>query len=433
MSDPLIGIAGFFVALFLVAFGAPLAIAVGVVGALGFLVVNGWSSTAFIFGSTLFNSVASYNLSVVPLFLMMGIFAARTGLSSSLFAAVNAFVGHFRGGLAIASIGACAGFGAICGSSLATTATMTRVAFPEMRKRGYDDSLAAGAIAAGGTLGVLIPPSIILVIYALLTESSIGKLFLAAILPGLLGTFLYALGVVVQTRINPELATSAPKLGWGARGRALIEVWPVVALFGLVMGGIYFGFFSPTEAAAVGAAGAILVAILRRTLSRDVFSKSVRETVELTGMLFMVLVGATVFNAFIETTQLPNYMIAAIEGMGLAPLGVLVIIIMFYLVLGCLMDGMSMILLTVPIVFPVVTALGYDPIWFGILVVTVTEISLITPPIGMNLFVIKGVVGDDLATGSILRGVVPFILADIVRVVLLVAFPAIALWLPTTA
>lgn len=432
MSPPLIGMIGFFAALLLVAYGVPLAISVGSIGVVGFLILNGWSSTVFVFSSTLYDSIASYNLSVVPLFLMMGTFSARTGLSASLFNAVNSFVGHFRGGLAIASIGACAGFGAICGSSLATTATMTKVAFPEMRKRGYDDGLAAGSIAAGGTLGVLIPPSIILVIYALLTETSIGKLFLAALLPGILGTVLYALGVVFQTSRNPDMAPLAPRTAWRDRARALVDVWPVLALFCLVMGGIYFGFFSPTEAAAVGASGALLVAFLRGTLSRNVFSESMSETIELTGMIFMVLIGATVFNAFIETTQLPTYLIASIESLSLPPLGVLGIIILFYIALGCLMDGMSMILLTVPIVFPVIVTLGFDPIWFGVLVVTITEISLITPPIGMNLFIIKGVVGDDLPTAKIMRGVVPFIVSDIVRIILLIAFPIIVMWLPST-
>ena len=431
MSGPIIGLLGFVATLVLIAFELPVGIAMGLVGAIGYAAINGTGAMGYVLGTAVFDSVSNYGLSVIPLFLMMGVFAARSGLSRDLFAFVNAFVGHLRGGLAIASIGACAGFGAICGSSLATVATITPVALPEMRRYGYDDKLAAGAIAAGGTLGILIPPSIILMVYALLTEQSLGRLFVAAIIPGILGTVLYSMGVMVMTRVNPKLGPAGPRSTWSERWRATRAVWPVLALFGLVMGGIYVGWFSPTEAAAVGAAGAVLVAVVRGALKRDVLRDSIMETIEISGTLFLVMMGAAVFNFFIETTQLPQLLIQAVNSSGLPPLGIMVLIIAFYVVLGCFMDALSMILLTVPFVFPVIKALGFDPIWFGIVIVTVVEIGLITPPIGMNLFVIIGV-AKDLKTRDVVRGVLPFILCDIVRVIVLVAFPILVTWLPST-
>jgi len=431
MSGPIIGLLGFVATLVLIAFELPVGVAMGLVGAIGYAAINGTGAMGYVLGTAVFDSVSNYALSVIPLFLMMGVFAARSGLSRDLFAFVNAFVGHLRGGLAIASIGACAGFGAICGSSLATVATITPVALPEMRRYGYDDKLAAGAIAAGGTLGILIPPSIILMVYALLTEQSLGRLFVAAIVPGVLGTVLYSIGVMVMTRVNPKLGPAGPHSTWSERWRATRAVWPVLALFGLVMGGIYVGWFSPTEAAAVGAAGAALVAVVRGALKRDVLRDSIMETIEISGTLFLVMMGAAVFNFFIETTQLPQLLIQAVNSSGLPPLGIMVLIIAFYVVLGCFMDALSMILLTVPFVFPVIKALGFDPIWFGIVIVTVVEIGLITPPIGMNLFVIIGV-AKDLKTRDVVRGVLPFILCDIVRVIVLVAFPILVTWLPST-
>jgi tripartite ATP-independent transporter DctM subunit len=431
MSDPVIGLLGFIATLVLIAFEMPVGVAMGIAGVTGYALINGLPATGFILGTAVFDSVSNYGLSVIPLFLMMGIFAARSGLSTDLYSFVNAFVGQFRGGLAIASIGACAGFGAICGSSLATVATITPVALPEMRRYGYDDQLAAGAIAAGGTLGILIPPSIILVVYSLLTQESLGKLFVAAFLPGILGTLLYALGVVVQTRINPKLGPAGPAASWRARAHTTLRVWPVLGLFGLVMGGIYVGWFSPTEAAAVGAAGALAVAFWRGSLKGGVMRAAVMETIELSGTLFLVMMGAAVFNFFIETTQLPQALVQSINASGLSPLVVIIMIIACYVVLGCFMDALSMILLTVPFVFPIIKALGFDPLWFGIVIVTVVEIGLITPPIGMNLFVIAGV-AKDLKTRSVVRGVLPFIVCDIVRVSLLVAFPVLCTWLPST-
>ncbi len=426
MSGPLLGLAGFLLALLLVLLRVPVAVAMGLVGAGGLYLTGGLATVGFVLGAAPFEAVFPYSLSVVPLFVAMGVFAARAGLSAALFRAVDAFVGGFRGGLALASIGACAAFGAICGSSLATAATMARVAYPEMARRGYAPALAAASIAAGGTLGVLIPPSILLVIYGLLTEQSIGELFAAALLPGLLATALYMAAVALALRLYPQLAPPGEPRGWAARLRALVEVWPVAGLFLVVIGGIYGGLFSPTEAAAVGAAGAVLLAWARGGLTAATLVDAVGETARIAGMIFLVLIGAAVFNYFIETTGLPQGLVAWVRASGLSPLGVLLAVLLFYVVLGCFMDSLSMILLTIPFVFPVMAELGFDPVWFGILVVTVAELGLITPPVGMNLFVIQGTV-PGLSLATVIRGLPPFILADLLRLALLVAFPQLAL------
>ncbi len=420
-----------FVSLFaLIALRVPIAVAMGVVGAVGGLVLNGPNSVGFVLGSTPFETVFPYGLSVLPLFIMMGVFAARAGLSRSLYEAVNAFVGHYRGGLGMATVGACAGFGAICGSSLATAATMSKVAMPEMRRLGYDDGLAAATVAAGGTLGVLIPPSVIMVIYAILTEQSIGRMFAAAIIPGVLGTALYMAAVWVRTALQPQLGPAGTRLGWTKRLQAVVNVWAVALLFVLVIGGIYLGWFSPTEAAAIGALGALLVALAKRRLNWTVFFDCLGETATTSGMIFLILIGTAVFNYFVESTGLPRALVELVGTLGWPPMAIVVLLIVFYLLLGCVMDALSMILLTLPFVFPLVSALGLDPIWFGILMVSVVEIGLITPPVGMNLFVIMATV-PGLRLATISRGIIPFLIADLVRVTLLVLFPALSLWLPS--
>lgn len=430
MSGGMIGFLGFALALGLIALGFPVAVAMAVVGVGGFWLLNGWTGAAFILGSSPFEAIFPYSLSVVPLFVMMGVFAARAGLSRSLFDMVNSFLGHVRGGLAVTAIGACALFGAICGSSLATVATMGRVAIPEMKRHGYADSLSSASIAAGGTLGVLIPPSILLVIYGILTQTSIGQLFIGAIIPGILGAVLYGLAIVARVRMAPHLAPPVPRSTWAMRLRSIGRVWGVVLLFGLVIGGIYLGWFSPTEAAAVGAVGAFVLAVISRELTRQALKESVRETAALTGMIFFILIGASLFNYFLETTGLPAALIRLIEDSGLGPTAVLVLIMLFYIVLGCFMDAMSMILLTVPFLAPVAAALGFDMVWFGILIVTVAEIGLITPPIGMNLFVVQAT-QPGLSQRVVVQGILPFILADVVRLVILASFPILALWLPS--
>ena len=430
MSMPTMGIAGFILTLVLIAFGLPVAVAMAVVGLGGVWLAGGWDQMVYVLGTSPFESIFPYSFSVIPLFVLMGVFAARAGLSRSLFELVNGFFGHWRGGLAVSTIGACAIFGAICGSSLATVATIGRVAMPEMRRYGYDDSLSSASVAAGGTLGVLIPPSIILVIFGLLTQTSIGKLFVAAIVPGILGTVLYAIAVMIRARMRPELAPRAERMGWSGRAALFGRVWPVLGLFFVVIGGIQFGWFSPTEAAAVGAFGAFVLALIAGSITGATLREIARETAALTGMIFLIIIGASFFNFFLETTGLPRMLAEAIANSGLSPTVVMVLILLFYIVLGCFMDSMSMVLLTVPLLAPVAVALNFDMIWFGVLVVTVAEIGLITPPVGMNLFVVQATV-PGLKQATVVRGILPFILADFVRLALLVAFPVITLWLVT--
>ena len=428
MQGPVLGLAGFGAVLALIALRVPVGIAMGTVGALGYGLTYGWSSLAFVLGRSPFDAVFPVSLSVVPLFVMMGVFAGRTGLSQSLYNLVAAFIGHLRGGLALATIGASALFGAVCGSSIATAATIGRIALPEMRRHGYDDRLAAASVAAGGTLGVMIPPSIMFVIYGLMTENPIGKLFVAGILPGLLGTGLYMGAVRWITWRHAALGPAAERHAWGERLRGLAHVWQVVLLFGTVLGGMYLGWFSPTEAAAVGAFGALLLAAIGGQLSRELLAKGLIETAGTTAMIFMILIGASVFNFFVDATGLTQAMISYVRDLGWGRFEVLAALCAFYILLGCLMDSLSMILLTLGAVYPLVKSFGFDPIWFGVLLVTLSEIGMITPPVGMNLFVLQGVAGIRLET--IARGILPFVAADVVRIAFIVAFPLLATWLP---
>ena len=374
---------------------------------------------------------------MVPLFVLMGLFVNKGGISRELYAVSNAFLGHFRGGLAMATIVACGGFAAICGSSLATAATMSKVAMPEMRKYGYADSLSTASIAAGGTLGILIPPSVILVIYGLLTETSIGKLFIVGIIPGFLGIVFYLIAVRYSVARNPAAGPAGPRATWGQRIGALKGVWAVLLLFFLVTGGLYGALdfwpihlaFSPTEAAGMGAAGAFLIALFRGGLSVSGTFEVLRETAMTTASLFSVLIGAWVFSNFVNVAGLPEALRGAVTAYDVSPWVVMALIIAIYIALGCVFESLSMLLLTVPIFFPLVTSLGFDPVWFGIVVVVVTEISLITPPVGLNVFILKGVVGD-VSTGTVFRGVTPFWVMDILRLALLLAVPALALFLP---
>lgn len=429
MSPAAIGSIGIFALLALIALRVPVAIAMGVVGIVGGVAINGWFSLGFVLGSQPFVTVFPYTLSVIPLFVMMGAFAARAGLSASLFQSLHALIGHWRGGLASATIGACALFGSVCGSSLATAATMARVAIPSMRAVGYDDRLTAGTVAAGGTLGILIPPSIIMVIYAIMTEQSIGRMFLAGMVPGFMAAGLYMLTVYIIARLRPKAAPLAPRLDGAKRIEAFRQMGPVLLLFGSVMGSIYLGIASPTEAAAVGAFGAMVLAAFRRKLTWEVVRESLMETAVTTGMIFMILVGTSILQFFIETSTLPNMLLDGINWLQLPPLGVLILILVVYIILGCFLDSLSMMLITLPIFFPLIVKLGYDPVWFGILVTSVVEIGLITPPVGMNLFVIVAVSGS-IKFETAAAGIVPFLMADFTRVALLVAFPAITLFLP---
>jgi tripartite ATP-independent transporter DctM subunit len=429
--DLTIGVLGFVAVLVLGILRVPVAVAMAVVGLAGGAALGGLDGILYLSGTLPYDAVSPYGLSVVPLFVMMGVFAGRAGLSRALYDVADLLVGRFRGGLAMATIGASAGFGAICGSSLATCATIGKVALPEMRRHGYPDDLAAGAVAAGGTLGVLIPPSVIIVLYALITEQSIGALFAAALIPGLIATLYYMIAARISARRLPRRGERGGETGERRRGGGLrlLAIADIVVLFGLVIGGIYAGLFSPTEAAAIGAGGAALLAWVRGGLKGGELRGAMVETALTSGMIFLILIGAALFNYFVETSGLPQALVGAIAAAGLGQLEVILLLVAFYLVLGCFMDSMSMVLLTVPAVFPLIQASGIDPIWFGILLVTVVELGLITPPIGMNLFVLKGI-DARLDLGVVIRGVLPFIGADVVRVVTLIALPQVVLFLP---
>ena len=435
----IMSIIGLVAVLVLVFLRMPIAIAMGIVGFIGFAELRNFRAAISMVGRLIIDTAQDYGLSVIPLFILMGLFVNKGGLSRELYQVSYAFLGHLRGGLAMATIVACAGFSAICGSSLATAATMSKVAMPQMRKYGYKDSLSTASIAAGGTLGILIPPSVILVIYGLLTETSIGKLFIAGIVPGLLGVVLYLVAVSWTVRRDPDAGPSGERFDWAMRVQALKSVWMVLALFIFVIGGLYgvFDFwpfhltFSPTEAAGMGAAGAFLIALSRGGLTIASTFDVLKEAVRTTATLFTVLIGAWVFSNFINLAGLPEFLKTFVAEAGVSPIVVMMMIIGIYIILGCVFESLSMLLLTVPIFFPLVTSLGFDPVWFGIIVVVVTEISLITPPVGLNVFVLKGVV-DDVTTATIFRGVTPFWIVDIIRLAILLLVPALVLYLPNT-
>jgi tripartite ATP-independent transporter DctM subunit len=429
---------GFAAVLVLVLLRMPIAFAMGLVGMVGYMIETSYRGAISMVGRLIIDTSQDYGLSVVPLFVLMGLLVNKSGISRELYQVSNAFLGHMRGGLAMATVVACGGFAAICGSSLATAATMSKVAMPEMRKYGYADSLSTASIAAGGTLGILIPPSVILVIYGLLTETSIGKLFIAGIIPGVMGILFYLLAVRITVARNPDAGPAGPRTDWAGRVAALKGVWAVLLLFGLVIGGLYGALdfwplhlaFSPTEAAGMGAAGAFLIALARGGLSFAALREVLSETATTTASLFSVLIGAWVFSNFVNIAGLPEALQSGVTSLGLSPWMVMVLIVLIYVALGCVFESLSMLLLTVPIFFPLVTGLGFDPVWFGIIVVVVTEISLITPPVGLNVFILKGVVGD-VSTATIFRGVTPFWLVDILRLLLLLLIPGLVLFLPS--
>ena len=435
----LVSIIGFAAVLVLVFLRMPIALAMGLVGIVGYATETSMRAAISMAGRLIIDTSQDYGLSVVPLFILMGLFVNKGGLSRELYQVSYVFLGHLRGGLAMATIVACAGFSAICGSSLATAATMSKVAMPQMRKFGYSDKLSTASIAAGGTLGILIPPSVILVIYGLLTETSIGKLFIAGIVPGLIGVLFYLGAVRYTVARDPDSGPAGNRSQWAERVVALKDVWAVLLLFIVVIGGLYGAFdfwplnltFSPTEAAGMGAAGAFLIALSRGNLSRADTIEVLIETAHTTAALFVVLIGAWIFSNFINLAGLPEGLREFVTSIGLGPMVVMLMIIAVYVVLGCVFESLSMLLLTVPIFFPLVTGLGFDPVWFGIIVVVVTEISLITPPVGLNVFVLKGVVGD-VPTATIFRGVTPFWIADLFRLALLLFVPWLVLFLPNS-
>ena len=406
----------------------PIAFSMALVGFLGFTYMVNFNAALSMVGSVAFETGMSYTLSIVPLFILMGNLVTRAGLSAELYRVSYAFLGHRRGGLAMATILACGGFGAICGSSLATAATMSKVAMPSMRKYGYSDSLAAGSIAAGGTLGILIPPSVVMVIYGILTETNIGKLFIAGILPGIVAIACYLAAVAVTVRLDAKAGPRGERISWHERLVALGDVWGVLILFLVVIGGIYGGIFTPTEAAGIGAGGGLVFLLARQGFDWRMLRTILVESAVTTGMIFTILIGALIFANFINMTGMPTELTAYAEQFRETPLLVILAILVIYVALGCVLESMSMILLTVPMFYPLVAHLGYDLIWFGIIVVVVTEISMITPPVGLNVFVLRSVL-PDVPTQTVFRGVMPFIVADVVRLGILVAFPAITLYL----
>jgi tripartite ATP-independent transporter DctM subunit len=426
MLDGLIALA---LAMGLLLAGLPIAFALGVVAVTGLMLLRGPTAAWTMTTGHIFDLAQTHTFTVLPLFILMGNFIARARISHDLYAASNAFLGHYRGGLAMATIAACGGFSAVCGSSMATASTMSRVAMPPMRAHGYSDALAAGSIAAGGTLGILIPPSVILLIYGILTSTNIGHLFIAGVLPGLLGVLGYIAAIMVVTRIDPAAGPAAARTGWPERLRLLRGVWAIVALFALVLGGIYLGVFTPTEAAGIGAAGAFLFVLGKRRLTWGSLIGILAESARTASMMIALLFGATLFNNLLDMLGFASALGQMLTTMDPDPMVVLVAMLAMYFVLGLFLESLSMLLLTIPIFFPIVQHLGIDPVWFGILVVVSIEISLITPPVGLNVFILKTMVRD-VAIGTIFRGVAPFVVADIVRLVVLVAFPAITLILP---
>lgn len=407
----------------------PLAIAMGLVGFCGLWWMRGLNPAMASVTSTVYESGFEYTLSVVPLFILMGNFVTRAGMSRELYRAAYTLVGHFRGGLGMATVMACAGFGSVCGSSIATAATMTKVAYPSMKEHGYSGQLAAGAIAAGGTLGILIPPSTILVIYGLVTETNIGKLFAAGFIPGILAVLMMCLTIAFLTWRNPELGPAAERSSWVERLSAFKDVWAVAVLFVVVMGGIYGGVFTTTEGAGVGAFGAFLIALLRGSLNFKVTLEILTDSARTTGMLFMILVGALVFANFMNFTSMPNDLKNLVSSYNINPLTVMIFICAIYVILGAAMEELSIVLLTLPVFFPLVVSLGFDPVWFGIIIVLVVMIGLISPPVGMNMFVVRNML-PELSTMTVFKGVLPFVFTLIAVLALLVAFPEIALFLP---
>jgi tripartite ATP-independent transporter DctM subunit len=426
------GVVGLLLMLVLAFVRIPIALAMGIVGIVGYAYMRDWNWTvAFAIAQTkIYETGRNYTLSVVPLFILMGNFVTRAGMSQELFRAAYAFIGHLRGGLAMATVWASAGFGGICGSSIATAATMAKVAYPSMKRFGYSDRLAAGSIAAGGTLGIMIPPSTIMVIYGVFTETNIGKLFAAGVVPGILGATLLCGAVAYTTWRDPTAGPPGQRTGWRERWLAFTDVWAVAVLFAFVMGGIYGGLFTATEGAGMGAFGAMTFALWRRALTWKTLYAALLESARTTAMLFMILIGALMFAEFVNITTMPADLKAFVSRFEVHPTLVMLAICAIYVLLGTAMEELSMVLLTMPVFFPVVVHLGFDPVWFGIVIVCVVEIGLISPPVGMNLFVLKTLL-PDVTTGAVFRGVMPFMWADVVRLALLVLFPWLALWLPS--
>ncbi len=431
MSTDAVAVTGFVALFVLMMLRVPVGIAMGLVGVLGFGYLIGDITPALkLLSQSPIRTATDAEFAVIPLFLLMGAFASASGMSRELFRASNTFLGHLRGGLGIATIAACGGFAAICGSSVATAATFSKVAYPEMRQFGYPQSFATGVIAAGGSLGIMIPPSTVFAVYGLITEQDIGRLFIAGIIPGILAVAMYIVTINLIALVRPGFLPAAPRHSWAERLESVRNIWAVVLLFIFIIGGLYGGLFTATEAAGMGASGAFIISVLRQKLSRADFWRCLIESLRTTAAVFTILIGALIFGYFLTITQVPQKLTEFLTGLGLGPYGVLVLIMLMYLALGCIMDAMAMIILTIPIVFPVIKALGFDPIWFGVIIVMTVELGLIHPPVGMNVFVIKSVI-KDVKLSTVFYGVMPFVLTDILRLAILIAFPILATFLPS--
>lgn len=430
MSAEIIGVIGIVLLFVLLAFRMHIGLAMALIGFGGVSLIVNLKAGLNLLGLVPWAEGSSYSLSVIPLFILMGQFAFISGISQDIFKSVYTWMGHLRGGLAMATIVACSGFAAVCGSSLATGATMARVAIPEMQHYGYDERLATGCVAAGGTLGILIPPSIGFIIYGILTEESIGKLFMAGILPGLLLAFLFLSAIFIQCRLNPEMGPKGKRASWGKKFRSLSGTWPMMSLFVLVMGGIYFGFFTPTEAAGIGAFGAFAITLIKKKMNWTTLIESLLLTGNMTAMIFLIIIGANIFSSFLALTGIPFMLAESVATLHLSRIVVLLVILLVFVLLGCVMDCFAIMILMVPILFPIVQAMDFNPIWFGVLMVIVLEVGLITPPVGLNVFVIKGAVPGVKIT-TIFKGVWPFLIAAIVCIAAIIVFPQIALFIPS--
>ena len=431
MSPTLVGILGLAGLFLLIFLRVPIGIALAIAGALGYWALSGLDPTLALLGSVPFEIAYNYDLSIIALFVLMGNLALVSGMSRDLYAMARSLVGHWPGGLASATVVGCAGFAAVSGSSLASAVTMGRVALPEMRRHDYHPRLATGCVAAGGTLGILIPPSTGFIIYALLTEESIGQLFLAGVLPGILLTGLFMATIAILTRLNPSIGPKADRLSWLERLRSVGRSFSLIGIVFAVLGGIYFGVFTPVEAAAIGAFLTLVLTVVRRRLTLETLKFCILETVKTFAFVYLIVIGAFLFNPFLAVTQIPANLAAAMPGLDLPPVAILIVIVIGYIVLGTFLEGLAMMVLTLPIVFPLIRDMGYDPIWFGALLVVILEMSLISPPLGLNVFVVKGI-AEGVPMGEIFRGIIPFWGAMLICAALLIAFPDIALFLPET-
>ncbi len=429
MDSIVIGIIGVIVLIALFLLGMPVGFTMAFVGLIGFAYLVSPQAGLSLLARDVFNTFSKYDLTVIPMFILMGSIAFTAGMGRSLYDAGYTLFGRLPGGLAMATVAGCAGFAAICGSTSATAAAMGRVALPEMKRFNYDDSLATGCVAAAGSLGILIPPSTIFIVYGILTEKSIGKLFVAGVLPGIILAILFTIVVAILCWRNPRLGPGGASTTWREKIEGLTGVFEMVILFGLCIGGLFLGWFSPTQAGAVGAAGALVIGLVRRTINWKGFVESVKDSLKISCMVMVIVTGAIVFGHFMAITKIPLVLADWVGSLPIPPVAIMGVIIIMYLIGGCFMDALAMITLTIPIIYPVVVTLGFDPIWFGVIIVLVVEMGVITPPVGINVYVIKGI-AKDVSLETIFKGTFPFLVALIVMAGILIAFPQIALFLP---